>query len=145
MDVAQGGAINVIAGEVSFTIDLRSGNDAAREQALADLRAQCEAIAARRKVQLQFESFNSLPAAPCDPQLQQHLADAIAAHGQPVHHLPSGAGHDAMVFRGLLPSAMLFLRCGNGGISHNPREIITAEDAALATQALLAWLEHMAA
>jgi hydantoinase/carbamoylase family amidase len=144
MDVAQGGAINVIAGEVSFTIDLRSGNDAAREQALADLRAQCEAIAARRKVQLQFESFYSLPAAPCDPQLQQHLADAIAALGQPVHHLPSGAGHDAMAFRGLLPLAMLFLRCGNGGISHNPAEIITADDARLATQALLSWLEHFA-
>jgi hypothetical protein len=40
---------------------------------------------------------------------------------------------------------MLFLRCGNGGISHNPAEIITADDARLATQALLSWLEHLAA
>jgi N-carbamoyl-L-amino-acid hydrolase len=44
-------------------------------------------------------------------------------------HLPSGAGHDAEQFSGVTEIGMLFVRCGNGGISHNPRETVTADDA----------------
>jgi allantoate deiminase len=32
---------------------------------------------------------------------------------------------------------MLFVRCGNGGVSHSPREQITSEDADLAARVLL--------
>jgi N-carbamoyl-L-amino-acid hydrolase len=32
---------------------------------------------------------------------------------------------------------MLFVRCGNGGISHNPLEIVTASDADIAARVLL--------
>jgi hypothetical protein len=38
---------------------------------------------------------------------------------------------------------MLFVRCGNGGISHNPRETMTAGDADVATRALLDYLESL--
>jgi acetylornithine deacetylase/succinyl-diaminopimelate desuccinylase-like protein len=41
--------------------------------------------------------------------------------------LPSGAGHDAMAFRGRLPIAMLFVRCRDG-ISHHPGEYASPED-----------------
>jgi allantoate deiminase len=140
-EIAQGGAINVIPGELSFTIDLRSGDDTLREQALVDLQAQCEAIAARRKVQFQMESFYSLPAAHCDARLQNALAASLKKLNLPDTRLSSGAGHDAMAFRGVLPLAMLFVRCGNGGISHNPAETMTAEDAELATLALLDFFE----
>jgi allantoate deiminase/N-carbamoyl-L-amino-acid hydrolase len=33
--------------------------------------------------------------------------------------------------------AMLFTRCGNGGISHNPLETMTADDAEVAGEVLL--------
>ena len=55
----------------------------------------------------------------------------------PVFRLPSGAGHDAMAMADLCPSAMLFVRCGNGGISHDPREIMTAADAEAGARVLL--------
>jgi beta-ureidopropionase / N-carbamoyl-L-amino-acid hydrolase len=32
---------------------------------------------------------------------------------------------------------MLFVRCGNGGMSHSPLEIVTAEDVDLAARVLL--------
>ena len=32
---------------------------------------------------------------------------------------------------------MLFVRCGNGGVSHSPREIISAEDADVAARVIL--------
>jgi allantoate deiminase/N-carbamoyl-L-amino-acid hydrolase len=39
--------------------------------------------------------------------------------------------------------AMLFTRCGNGGISHNPLETMTADDAELAGQVLLDFLRSV--
>jgi len=140
--VAGGGAINVIPGAVEFTVDLRSGDDAKRKEALAALEAECRAIAARRRVVIGWEPFFELAAAPCDARLQAQWAAAIAAHGVPVRHLPSGAGHDAMEFAGLAPIAMLFVRCGAGGVSHSPRETLAAEDADLATRVFLHFLER---
>jgi hydantoinase/carbamoylase family amidase len=140
--VAGGGAINVIPGAVEFTVDLRSGDDARRRAAQAAIEAECRAIAARRRVALAWEPFFELAAAPCDARLQAQWADAIAAHGVPVRHLPSGAGHDAMEFVRLAPVAMLFVRCGAGGVSHNPRETLAVEDAEIATSVFLRFLEH---
>jgi N-carbamoyl-L-amino-acid hydrolase len=69
----------------------------------------------------------------------------VSALGLPVHRMPSGAGHDAMKLHERMPQAMLFVRGGNAGISHNPLETITADDAELCVQAfqqLLAQLSH---
>jgi len=142
--VAEGGAVNVIAGAVEFTIDLRSGNDLQREAALAALRMQLNRIAERRSVTLSWQPFYALDAAPCHPDLQARLAGAIVSSGLSVRHLSSGAGHDAMQFAALTPTAMLFVRCGNGGISHNPLETMSAADAETATVVLLHFLEHFA-
>ena len=45
--------------------------------------------------------------------------------------MPSGAGHDAMKLHEVMPQAMLFVRGLNAGISHNPLESITNDDADL--------------
>jgi acetylornithine deacetylase/succinyl-diaminopimelate desuccinylase-like protein len=37
---------------------------------------------------------------------------------------------------------MMFVRCGAGGVSHNPAETVTAEDAAAARDALLDFLRR---
>ena len=137
-----GGAINVIPGEVEFTVDLRSGDDAKRLAALAEVEAQCRSIADRRGVSLAWEAFFQLRAAPCDARLQAQFARSIESLGLPVRRLPSGAGHDAMEMINVAPIAMLFVRCGNGGISHNPLETMTAADADVATAVLLDFLER---
>ena len=36
---------------------------------------------------------------------------------------------------------MLFVRCGAGGVSHNPRETLSAADADVATRVFLRFLE----
>jgi acetylornithine deacetylase/succinyl-diaminopimelate desuccinylase-like protein len=41
--------------------------------------------------------------------------------------------------------AMLFTRCGNGGISHNRLETMTADDAEIAAQVLLDFLRAFVA
>ena len=136
------GAINVIPQDVEFTVDVRSGDDALRCSAVDAIRAGFEAIAKRRNVELDAVPFFAADAAPCDPALQEAFAKSIEAHGIPVRHLPSGAGHDAMVFPAVAPTAMLFVRCGNNGISHHPDETMTAEDAEIATSVLLHFFEN---
>jgi hydantoinase/carbamoylase family amidase len=136
------GAANVIPQDVAFTIDVRSGDDSARRRAIEALRSQFADIAARRGVAVDAQPYYEADAAPCDPRLQAGFAAAIRAQGLEVRHLPSGAGHDAMVFPAVCPTAMLFVRCGNRGISHHPDEIMTAEDAEAATLALLHFFEH---
>jgi acetylornithine deacetylase/succinyl-diaminopimelate desuccinylase-like protein len=107
---------------------------------LAAIEARFRRIAEARRTRLAWEPFLHLDAAPCDPAEQARLAQCIARQGVAVRHLPSGAGHDAMQFHGVAPLAMLFVRCGNGGVSHNPAETMTAEDADLATRVLLDYL-----
>jgi hydantoinase/carbamoylase family amidase len=136
------GAVNVIPQDVAFTVDVRSGDDALRRTAIAAVRAGLAAIAARRRVKVAVADLFAADAAPCDPALQAALAQAVAAHGIPVRHLPSGAGHDAMEFPAVAPTAMLFVRCGNNGISHHPDETMTAEDAEIATSVLLHFFLH---
>ena len=139
------GAANVIPGHVEFTLDVRSGNDNVRLEAIAELQRICRHIAARRRCELIWEEYYAAAAAPCDAGLQTQLARSIEAHGIAPRSLPSGAGHDAMAMAAIAPIAMLFVRCGNGGISHHPDEILAVEDAELATAVLLHFLEHLQA
>ncbi|HNY46441.1 MAG TPA: allantoate amidohydrolase [Casimicrobium sp.] len=136
------GAINVIPQDVEFTIDVRSGDDATRAVALNAFATELPAIAKRRNVTLAIETLYDAGAAPCDPALQKQFEAAIAAQGISPRYLPSGAGHDAMVFPVVAPMAMLFVRCGNNGISHHPDETMTAEDAEIATNVLLHFFEN---
>lgn len=144
-EVASGGAVNVIPGEVHFTIDVRSGNDTERNKAVAAIHQGCMVGAKKRNLQISFDVFYDNPAAACNAAILKGLQAAIAQCGQPAFTLPSGAGHDAMAFDGVLPQAMLFVRCGNGGISHHPDEIMTMEDAEIATEVLLRFLQSYSA
>lgn len=131
------GLINVIPGRCELSLDLRSSDDAAREAAIADLRSAIAEIAARRGVRIAIQEIAHHRAVPCAPQIQAALAQAIARAGIAPFYLPSGAGHDAEMFASITETGMLFVRCGNGGISHSPLETVTAEDADTAARVLL--------
>ena len=65
------------------------------------------------------------------------LRAAIEGRGLPVVELPSGAGHDAAILAAAgVPTAMLFVRSLNGGVSHSPDEESSPEDIALAVEVL---------
>jgi allantoate deiminase/N-carbamoyl-L-amino-acid hydrolase len=76
--------------------------------------------------------------------MQARWSDSIArVTGVSVpRQLPSGAGHDAMMMASLAPMGMLFVRCGNGGISHNPAESLDPADAEIAARAFEDFLIH---
>jgi hydantoinase/carbamoylase family amidase len=131
------GLINVIPGICELSIDIRAGDDGTRDAAIADVLAAIKQIAARRGVTADVTEIGRHAAVPCAPQMQSALAKAIARAGVEPFPLASGAGHDAAMFAGVTDIGMLFVRCGNGGISHSPLETVTAEDADLAARVLL--------
>jgi len=137
---AKPGAINVIPGEVQFTIDIRAPRDELRRRAVSDVTARIEEIARTRNVGCRIETLQELGVAKCAPWLMQRFERAIAAEGIRVRKLPSGAGHDGMAMKTLTDIAMLFVRC-KGGISHNPAESITEADAGVGARTLLRFIE----
>jgi hydantoinase/carbamoylase family amidase len=137
-----GGAANVIAGRCDFSIDIRAGDDQTRDEAVIDVLRVCEAIAQRRAVTLTFSRTMAVPCAPCAPPLMDLLADSLERVGVAHFRLPSGAGHDAMMLARITDACMLFVRCGNGGISHNPLETVAAEDVDLACLVFLDFLRN---
>lgn len=135
------GAVNVVPGRCTLSLDLRAPDDAVRDAAARDILDEIDAIAARRGVRIEARELLRASATPCDPALQARLADSIRrVTGEDAPRLPSGAGHDAMALAAITEVAMLFVRCGNGGISHHPAETLTPADAELAAQVLLDFL-----
>jgi len=141
---ARPGAINVIPGEVQFTIDVRAPQDALMKEAVAAVRSEVEKIAKNRSLDCQIESLQEFGVSVCAEWLMQQMDRAVAAQGLPVRRLPSGAGHDGMAIRSIADIAMLFVRCKRG-ISHNPAESITAEDAHTGARVLLNFIENFRA
>lgn len=139
------GSSNVIPGACHFSMDIRAGEDAVREAAIADIVRGIHDIAARRGVSAEVERVPPVNNAPCAPWLRAQWAAVLAKRGLQPFELPSGAGHDAMMMQRIVDVAMLFVRCGNGGISHNPLETITADDAQLAAEVFVDFLRHFRA
>jgi N-carbamoyl-L-amino-acid hydrolase len=139
------GAMNVIPGRCDLSVDIRADSDEVRDAALAAVLSESERIAASRNVEIQWRKVLDVGCVPCAPKMQQLWAASIGrvTDTAEVRRLPSGAGHDAMVMAGITEMGMLFVRCGNGGISHHPSETLSADDADLAARAFKDFLLNL--
>jgi allantoate deiminase len=128
------GAGNVIAGQVTASLDVRHPLNEIREAAVASLLESAASAAAKRGVKVMSRTQMEQPAVPMDPHLTHLLHTAASQAGFPSRIMTSGAGHDAMIVAEHIPSTMLFLR-SPGGLSHHPDEAVLPQDveAALAT------------
>jgi len=134
------GAVNVIPGSVKFTLDIRSPRDPDRLAAVRDVLAECRAIGTRRGLKVDAAPIIENPTTPCAPWLMDQIARAIEAEGVRPYRLPSGAGHDGMAMQAIADVCMVFVRCEKG-ISHNPAEAITVEDAGTGARVLARFIE----
>ncbi|WP_448002449.1 allantoate amidohydrolase [Agromyces bauzanensis] len=130
------GGINVIPGRVEFSLDLRAATDHERDRALAEITGRAHGICERRGLRFESREIYRADATPCAPWLQDAIASGIR---QIVDEEPpalwSRAGHDGMTVSAVTDVAMMFVRCGRGGISHHPDEIVDVHDVALALDA----------
>jgi allantoate deiminase len=136
------GATNVIPGSAKASLDVRHADDDVRHNLVKRLLRCSDQIAAARCLTASWEQHLDQASVVMDPDLTQLLELAVAAAGLPVHRMPSGAGHDAMIVARRMPAAMLFLR-SPGGISHHADESVLAEDVAAALAAGMHFLEAL--
>ena len=137
------GAVNVVPGEATCSLDLRHPDDEVRERLRDRLEGRAGEIASSRGCESRWQVRQEADAVPVDPDLSALLGEAVEDAGLPVRRLPSGAGHDAAQMAILTPVAMLFVRCKEG-ISHNPDESVTGEDVEVAIGVMQRFLGLMA-
>ncbi|MGE5157877.1 MAG: Zn-dependent hydrolase [Gemmatimonas sp.] len=127
---------NVIPGEIAFTADLRSADDAVMTALDRDFRAAAAEIAARRKVDVALELIWRKPPTHFDPKLVDAVEHAAKTLGYSNRRITSGAGHDACNLNTRIPTAMVFVPCKDG-ISHNELEDAKQADCAAGANVLL--------
>src|SRR5687767_5969354 len=138
---AKPGAINVIPGEVMFTVDVRAPQDRLRDATVDAIRACIQKASSERKLDCHIETLQEFGVTACAPRLMEQMERAVARQGFRVRRLPSGAGHDGMALGAISEICMLFVRC-KGGISHSPLESISEADAAAGAKVLFDFIEH---
>lgn len=134
------GAANVIPGEVTLSLDVRSPDDAQRKEACEGLLRLAGEIAAQRNVEVTVSPVSERAAVASSPRITGMLRQAI---GEGAVEVASGAGHDGVYMSEITDIGMLFVRC-KGGISHHPAESVTVEDVAVAIEVLGRYLDLLA-
>jgi len=125
------GAVNVIPGRVTVSLDLRAP-DGERLDALAR--------------ELGVAPVPRNDPIPMDAGVRAAVAEQLAQRGIAAGELVSWAGHDAGVLAAAgVPSGMLFVRSLAGGASHTPEEYSSPEDVDLAVEVLAGALARLSA
>jgi N-carbamoyl-L-amino-acid hydrolase len=138
------GSTNVVPGRCAFSLDIRATTNEVRDACIADVRAELQRICDKRGLHFKLEETMRGAAAPSASGWQARWERAVESLGLPVLRMPSGAGHDAQKLHELMPQAMLFVRGLNAGISHNPLEATTNDDADLCVRAFRHLLNQLA-
>src|SRR6185312_13577573 len=131
------GAANVIPASVTVSVDARAATAGALSELLAAIHEGASAAASRSGCTAEVRLDDSASPAQMDAAIMDALDAAIRTCEIEPLRLPSGAGHDAGILAAAgVPTGMLFVRSGAGGVSHTPRESTSREDIAIATTVL---------
>jgi allantoate deiminase len=135
-------ASNVIPGEVSCTLDLRSADQPVLSSCNKQLEQLCATICERRNIKLDWKPVQESNPVTCDDTMNHLLAQSVQQAGYEVVNLISGAGHDGVAIAPVSPVAMLFVRCFKG-ISHNPLENVEPKDIAAAVDVSATFIQTL--
>ena len=133
-------AVNVIPGEVSMILEVRSAIDQTREHGGKNIIGRMKQIAVDRSISFSCHKTYTQPAVPCDEKLKSLMKEAVSSQQHHPIELPSGATHDASAMADLCPMAMLFVRC-HQGISHTPEEFAEEADMQAAVDSLVNFIK----
>lgn len=131
------GAPSIIPGRAQMLLQFRDSNESLLDRMEAAVVALAQEATIAGPVRVSTKRSRR-PVAPTymDNELQRHIADAAEKHSPGRWmHMPSAAGHDAMVISPHLPCAMLFIPSIDG-ISHDFAEDSRREDIVKGCQVL---------
>ncbi len=130
--------ITKVPGKLTFTLDMRSEDNATLDAFAAFLDDTTNRISDTRNVAIDLGPATRAAPAP----MTTRIVDCLEAEAQSLNiphcKLPSGGGHDCATFAGLgVPVGMIFIRNENG--SHNPEEHMDLADFDIAADLLTNW------
>ena len=112
---------NVIAGEVSFTVDVRHHQQSVIDRFVEDMHGVLQKINNMYSVTHSIERFSADEPVKLDLRMQEVAMQLANKRGLKAINMVSGAGHDSQVFAQHLPTTLLFVPSCEG-ISHSPLE-----------------------
>jgi N-carbamoyl-L-amino-acid hydrolase len=137
--IVEPGGVNGVPSAVHAWLDAR----AADEETLRETVNQCRSDSSRFSIEYGVELFIKQESATTEVRFDEGLRQRIAGVLGAVPILPTGAGHDAGVLAGRVPTAMLFVR-NPTGVSHSPAEAADMADCEVGVRALATVLEELA-
>ncbi|MCA1797004.1 MAG: M20 family metallo-hydrolase [Desulfuromonadaceae bacterium] len=115
------GAMNVVPGRVHMQIDIRDIDMDGKKRASNALEKSIAEMSSRRGLEVKSTTLCDDRPVPLDINLRTRVATLAQELDISSIEMPSGAGHDAMNFADIAPTALLFIPSIDG-VSHNIRE-----------------------
>ena len=120
-------SINVVPGEVNFSVDIRHADAAGLDAMEEALRTEFARVATEGRLEVAIADVSRFAPTAFDRGMGDAVREAAGRLGLPHMDIVSGAGHDAVYLARLAPTAMIFVPCENG-ISHNEIENASPQD-----------------
>jgi beta-ureidopropionase / N-carbamoyl-L-amino-acid hydrolase len=135
-------ATNGVPSAALAWLDARAPDSSTLEALVNTIASEAASVAKAHDVSLEITSESSTPEVRFDSELRARMAGALAGDGPVLPELSTGAGHDAGILAGSIPTGMLFVR-NRTGVSHSPMEHADLEDCLDGVSALATVLEEL--
>lgn len=120
--------VNVVPGEVTFSIDCRHIDQEALDQFANEIETTIQTICDEDGITCDIDRWMDEEPTLMDESIVKVIESSAQKEvGDQYKVMPSGAGHDSQIFAKYVPTAMLFVPSIDG-ISHNVKEETNIED-----------------
>ncbi|MFC8669483.1 allantoate amidohydrolase [Streptomyces sp. NPDC057199] len=138
--------VNAIPSLVRGWLDSRAADQATLDTVVSGIEKAAREYADEHGVQLDIVSESFTPVVEFEHALRDEIARILGREKEADLKVPvlgTGAGHDAGILSGTIPTAMLFVR-NPTGVSHSPAEYAAEDDCVAGVTALADVLEGLA-
>ncbi|MEU8959778.1 allantoate amidohydrolase [Streptomyces sp. NPDC048518] len=136
--------VNAIPSLVRGWLDSRAADQATLDTVVTGIEKAAREYADRHGIDLDVVRESFTPVIEFEDALRDELGRILGARAErPLPVLGTGAGHDAGILSGSIPTAMLFVR-NPTGVSHSPAEYAAEDDCLAGVTALADVLEGLA-
>lgn len=135
--------VNVVPGEVSFSIDCRHTDQEALNKFSEELVEDMKATAEKMGLEIEIDLWMDEAPVAMDEKIIKTIEGVCEERDLDFKVMHSGAGHDSQIFAPHVPTGMIFVPSIDG-ISHNPAEATDTSDLVQGIEALKSSLEKLA-
>jgi hydantoinase/carbamoylase family amidase len=120
-------SLTAVPGRVELGLDVRSTDEAERDELVSEVGRKTQEIAKERRVELEVHKLSASKPTILDESIVEVVEKTARDSGVPVQRCVSRAGHDAQHLSARVPATLLFTASSNG-VSHAPDEAVDTVD-----------------